>query len=64
MSDVHKKTAKKFEHKAEPMPSLAETPPEPEVVLEETEKTEVRTARVSKLDQQIVWRVIDMLKSL
>jgi|PlaIllAssembly_1097288.scaffolds.fasta_scaffold471576_2 hypothetical protein len=64
MSEVRKKTAKTFEYKAEPMPELAAEAAEPELVVEQTGDTEVRTVRVRKLDQQIVWRVIDMLKSL
>jgi hypothetical protein len=64
MSDTHKKTAKTFEHKAEPMPKLASEASEAEAALETTEKSEMRTMRVPKLDQKTVWRVIDMLKSL
>ncbi len=64
MSDAHKKTATTFERKAEAMPKLVAEAPEPELVVEQVGETEVRTVRVPKLDQQLVWRVIDMLKSL
>ena len=64
MSETHKKTAKTFERKGEPMPKLVGEALEAEPALEATEKSEVRTVRVAKLDQKIVWRVIDMLKSL
>ncbi len=64
MPETHKKTAKTFEHKAEQMPKLVPEASEAEADLEVTERPEVRTLRVPKLDQKTVWRVIDMLKSL
>jgi hypothetical protein len=64
MPDTHKKSAKTFEHKSEPMPRLVDEASAGELALETTEKSEVRTVRVPKLDQKTVWRVIDMLKSL
>jgi hypothetical protein len=64
MPETHPKTTQTFEHGSEPMPKLVTQAPETEPVLEATGSVDVRTVRVTKLDQKTVWRVIDMLKSL
>ena len=66
MTDVSKKTLAKFERTSEAMPRLlAETPaPAAEQAAPEAGSSEVRSIRVPRLDQQTVWRVIELLKSL
>lgn len=66
MTDISKKTLAKFEQTSEAMPLLsAETPSlAAEQAAPETGPTEVRSIRVSKLDQQTLWRVIELLRSL
>ena len=61
-----KKALAKFEHTNEAMPRLAAETPTPgaEQLTLEPGKSQVRSMRVPKLDQQIVWRVIETLKSL
>ena len=66
MTDLSKKTLAKFEQTNEAMPRLlAETPaPAAAQAAPENSRPEVRSIRVPKLDQQTVWRVIEMLRSL
>jgi len=66
MTEIPKKTLAKFEYTSEAMPRLsAETPaPGPEQAVLKPGMPEVRSIRVPKLDQQTVWRVIELLKSL
>jgi hypothetical protein len=72
MTEIAKKDAPaKFEHTVEAMPRLAggrqaaEAPvPGADEVAPEPGKADVRSMRVPKLDQQTVWRVIEILKSL
>ncbi len=64
MAEGPKTTTKTFEHQTEATPRLVTETPAPDIQLETSEAPQVRTARVPKLDQKTVWRVIDMLKSL
>ncbi len=66
MTDLSKKTLAKFEQTGEAMPRLlAETPAvAAEQAAPEAGSSEVRSIRVPKLDQQTLWRVIEMLRSL
>ena len=67
MTDTQKKKpSKKFERKVEAMPELVAEAPEPGTAPSDLEPRapESHSVRVSKLDQQTVWRVIEMLKSL
>ncbi len=66
MTNVSKKTLAKFEQTSEAMPRLlAESPaPAAEQAAPEAGSSEVRSIRVRKLDQQTLWRVIEMLRSL
>ena len=66
MTDISKKTLAKFEHTSEAMPQLStETPgPAAQQATPQNSRPEVRSIRVPRLDQQTVWRVIEMLRSL
>jgi len=66
MAELPKKTLAQFEHTSEAMPRLTAQPPAPgaEQGAPGPDLPEVRSVRVPKLDQTVVWRVIEMLKSL
>ena len=67
MTEIPKNnTLARFEHTNEAMPRLAAETPAPgaEQAALEPSQTDVRSMRVPKLDQQTVWRVIELLKSL
>jgi hypothetical protein len=66
MTEMPKKAVARFEKTSEVRPRLAAETPAPgaEPAAPEPGKPDVRSMRVPKLDQQIVWRVIEVLKSL
>jgi hypothetical protein len=66
MTETPKKALAKFEKTSGALPRLAvETPASgAEGAAPEPGKPDVHSMRVPKLDQQIVWRVIEVLKSL
>ncbi len=66
MTDISKKSLARFEHTSEAMPQLSAEVPGPAAAqaAPENSRPEVRSIRVPKLDQQTVWRVIEMLRSL
>jgi hypothetical protein len=66
MTDVaKKKSLATFEQTTDAMPRLAAEPLAPGAEKPAPEpKSEIHSIRVPKLDQQTVWRVIDVLKSL